>query len=189
MSLTHALRQSSAATAPDRRHLAVTKLMLTNFRSYTHAELSVSGRPVVLAGPNGAGKTNLLDAISLLSPGRGMRGALLAEHIRKAPQTTQNDVLWAVAASVLHSTKHLKVLVAHRPGFVQPVVLARMAATLDNLTGGGRIAIHFITGGDEADQRREGDFVPHDVRYRRTQEVMSIARRIWSDSPTAAGPP
>jgi alkanesulfonate monooxygenase len=88
---------------------------------------------------------------------------------------------WAVAATVLHSTKRLKVLVAHRPGFVQPVVLARMAATLDHLTGGGRIAIHFITGGDEADQRREGDFVPHDARYRRTGEVMSIARRIWSE--------
>jgi alkanesulfonate monooxygenase len=88
---------------------------------------------------------------------------------------------WAVAATVLHSTKRLKVLVAHRPGFVQPVVLARMAATLDHLTGGGRIAIHFITGGDEADQRREGDFVPHDARYRRTGEVMSIARRLWSE--------
>jgi alkanesulfonate monooxygenase len=88
---------------------------------------------------------------------------------------------WAIAATVLHATKSLKVLVAHRPGFVQPVVLARMAATLDHLTGGGRVAIHFITGGDEADQRREGDFVPHDTRYRRTQEVMSIARRIWSE--------
>jgi alkanesulfonate monooxygenase len=63
-------------------------------------------------------------------------------------------------------------------------VLARMAATLDNLTGGGRIAIHFITGGDEADQRREGDFVAHDARYRRTGEVMAVARRLWSeDSP------
>ena len=64
-----------------------------------------------------------------------------------------------MAASVLHATEHLKVLVAHRPGFVQPALLARKAATLDHLTGGGRIAIHFITGGDEADQRREGDFV------------------------------
>ena len=91
---------------------------------------------------------------------------------------------WAVASSVLSNTKKLKVLVAHRPGFVQPVVLARMAATLDHLSGGGRIAIHFITGGDEADQRREGDFVPHDTRYRRTREMMAITRRIWSeDSP------
>jgi alkanesulfonate monooxygenase len=88
---------------------------------------------------------------------------------------------WAVAASVLHHTKHLKVLVAHRPGFVQPVLLARKAATLDHLTGGGRIAIHFITGGDEADQRREGDFVPHDARYRRTAEVMGLVRRLWAE--------
>ncbi|HVC70471.1 MAG TPA: LLM class flavin-dependent oxidoreductase [Acidimicrobiales bacterium] len=91
---------------------------------------------------------------------------------------------WAVAASVLHHTSRLKVLVAHRPGFVQPALLARKAATLDHLTGGGRIAIHFITGGDEADQRREGDFVPHDTRYRRTGEVMSIVRRLWEqDAP------
>ncbi|HUD16641.1 MAG TPA: LLM class flavin-dependent oxidoreductase [Acidimicrobiales bacterium] len=88
---------------------------------------------------------------------------------------------WAVAATVLHSTRRLKVMVAHRPGFVQPALLARMAATLDNLTGGGRIAIHFITGGDEADQHREGDFVPHDTRYARTGEVMSLVRRIWSE--------
>jgi alkanesulfonate monooxygenase len=88
---------------------------------------------------------------------------------------------WAVAASVLQHTERLKVLVAHRPGFVQPVLLARMAATLDHLTGGDRIAIHFITGGDEADQRREGDFVPHDDRYRRTGEMMSIVRRIWRE--------
>jgi alkanesulfonate monooxygenase len=91
---------------------------------------------------------------------------------------------WAVAGSVLNYTSRLKVLVAHRPGFVQPALLARKAATLDHLTGGGRIAIHFITGGDEADQRREGDFVAHDARYRRTGEVMAVARRIWSeDSP------
>jgi alkanesulfonate monooxygenase len=88
---------------------------------------------------------------------------------------------WAVAATVLHSTSHLKVLVAHRPGAVQPLVLARMAATLDHLTGGGRIAIHFITGGDEADQHREGDFVAHDARYARTREVMSMVRRLLSE--------
>jgi alkanesulfonate monooxygenase len=88
---------------------------------------------------------------------------------------------WAIAATVLHATEQLKVLVAHRPGVVQPAILARMAATLDNLTGGGRIAIHFITGGDEADQHREGDFLAHDVRYRRTAEVMTIARRLWCE--------
>jgi DNA replication and repair protein RecF len=84
-----------AVTCP----LAVTRLSLTNFRSYATGELAVSGAPVVLAGPNGAGKTNVLDAISLLSPGRGLRGAKLAEHTRKGPVAT-DETLWAVAATV-----------------------------------------------------------------------------------------
>jgi DNA replication and repair protein RecF len=53
---------------------------------------------VVLAGPNGAGKTNLLEAISLLAPGRGLRGAALADHTRKGPASA--DALWAVSATV-----------------------------------------------------------------------------------------
>jgi DNA replication and repair protein RecF len=79
--------------------LAVTRLRLTNFRSYATGELCVSGAPVVLAGPNGAGKTNVLEAISLLSPGRGLRGARLAEHTRKGPVSSE-ETLWAVAATV-----------------------------------------------------------------------------------------
>jgi len=79
--------------------LAVTRLNLTNFRSYAAGDIRVSGTSVVLAGPNGAGKTNVLDAISLLSPGRGLRGAKLAEHIRKGPVANQ-ETLWAVAATV-----------------------------------------------------------------------------------------
>ena len=79
--------------------LAVTRLKLTNFRSYASGEIVVSGAPVVLAGPNGAGKTNVLDAISLLSPGRGLRGAKLAEHTRKGPVASE-ETLWAVAATV-----------------------------------------------------------------------------------------
>ena len=81
------------------QHLAVTRLRLTNFRSYANAELEVGTRPVVLAGPNGAGKTNILDAISLLAPGRGLRGAKLSEHIRRGP-SAPSEALWAVAASV-----------------------------------------------------------------------------------------
>ena len=79
--------------------LAVMRLALTNFRSYAGADLLVAGTSVVLAGPNGAGKTNILDAISLLSPGRGLRGAKLAEHVRKGP-ATPGEALWAVAATV-----------------------------------------------------------------------------------------
>jgi DNA replication and repair protein RecF len=79
--------------------LAVTRLQLTNFRSYASGQLATAGGSVVLAGPNGAGKTNILDAISLLSPGRGLRGARLSDHVRKGP-ISQADALWAVAATV-----------------------------------------------------------------------------------------
>jgi len=89
----------SGAPLPAVGKLAVTRLQLTNFRSYASAELIVSGRPVVLAGPNGAGKTNVLDALSLLSPGRGLRGSKLSEHVRRGP-SAPSEALWAVAATV-----------------------------------------------------------------------------------------
>lgn len=82
--------------------LAVTRLSLANFRSYGAAELTAEAGSVVLAGPNGAGKTNILDAISLLSPGRGLRGAKLSDHVRKGP-VTSTDALWAVSATVARS--------------------------------------------------------------------------------------
>lgn len=90
---------------------------------------------------------------------------------------------FAVASHVLHNTDSLGVLIAHRPGFVQPSVVARKLITLDRLTGGGRVAIHHITGGDEADQRREGDRYGHDDRYRRTAEFMTVLRQVL-ESPT-----
>jgi alkanesulfonate monooxygenase len=83
---------------------------------------------------------------------------------------------FAVAAHVLYSTSSLKVLIAHRPGFVAPTLVARKLATLDQLTGGGRVAIHHITGGDELDQKRDGDFADHDRRYARTGEFMGLLR-------------
>jgi alkanesulfonate monooxygenase len=85
---------------------------------------------------------------------------------------------WQVANHVVRATRHLKLLLAHRPGFVAPSVTARQAVSFDHLTGGGRLALHIITGGDEADQRRDGDFVDHDSRYRRTAEYMHILRRL-----------
>jgi alkanesulfonate monooxygenase len=84
---------------------------------------------------------------------------------------------FAVAAHVLSVTSALKVLIAHRPGFAAPTLVARKLATLDQLAGGGRVAIHNITGGDEADQRRDGDFTGHDRRYARTAEFMTLLRR------------
>lgn len=89
---------------------------------------------------------------------------------------------FAVAAHVLYATTRLKVLIAHRPGFVAPTLVARKLATLDELTGGGRVGIHHITGGDELDQKRDGDFADHDRRYARTAEFMTLLRRELTET-------
>jgi DNA replication and repair protein RecF len=62
----------------------VARLTLTDFRSYPQITLGVAAGFVVLTGENGAGKTNLLEAVSLLSPGRGLRGATLGEMARQS---------------------------------------------------------------------------------------------------------
>jgi DNA replication and repair protein RecF len=77
----------------------LTHLSLTDFRSYARADLALDGRPVFLIGPNGAGKTNLLEAVSLLTPGRGLRGAASAELGRRMPGENQGRA-WAVAAVI-----------------------------------------------------------------------------------------
>jgi DNA replication and repair protein RecF len=74
---------------------AIRRLQLTNFRSYRRAELQVGEGTVLLIGPNGAGKTNLLEAISFLTPGRGLRRATLEDIA-----STEGDGSWAVAAEV-----------------------------------------------------------------------------------------
>ncbi len=74
----------------------IEKLFLTQFRSYPNLAAQFDGRPVVLFGENGAGKTNLLEAVSLLSPGRGLRRAKLGDIARRENDTTSHH--WAVSA-------------------------------------------------------------------------------------------
>jgi DNA replication and repair protein RecF len=73
----------------------IRRLALTNFRSYRSASLELGAEPVVLVGANGAGKTNLIEAISFLTPGRGLRRATLEEVA-----FSEGDGSWAVAAEV-----------------------------------------------------------------------------------------
>jgi len=83
----------------------------------------------------------------------------------------------AHAASV---TERLSFLLAHRPGFMAPPVAARKLATLDQLSN-GRLAVHMITGGSDADQAKDGDWTDHEARYRRAAEYMSLLRRTWTE--------
>ncbi len=88
-----------------------------------------------------------------------------------------------VAAHVAAHTQRLGLLIAHRPGFVFPTLAARQFATLDQFSG-GRVAVHVITGGNDAEQRRDGDYLAKDERYARTDEYLEILRQSWA----AAGP-
>src|SRR5215475_9611106 len=73
----------------------IRRLTLSNFRSYRTASVALDAQLAVLIGPNGAGKTNLIEAISLLAPGRGLRRATLDEFA-----FAEGDGAWAVAADI-----------------------------------------------------------------------------------------
>ncbi|THF65286.1 LLM class flavin-dependent oxidoreductase [Pseudothauera rhizosphaerae] len=90
---------------------------------------------------------------------------------------------FAIGAWVAAATERLGILVAHRPGFQAPTFAARQFATLDQLSG-GRASINVITGGDGGDLQRDGDYLPHDERYTRTDEYLDVVRKVWtSDKP------
>src|ERR1700712_1523001 len=84
-----------------------------------------------------------------------------------------------VGAHVAAVTERLGLLLAHRPGFVAPTLAARKLATLD-LVSGGRAAVHIISGGADSDQARDGDYVDHDGRYRRSAEYVRVLRKTWA---------
>jgi len=84
-----------------------------------------------------------------------------------------------VASYAAFVAQKIGLMLAHRPGFVAPTLAARKLATLDQFAG-GRLAVHIISGGDDSDQRKDGDYLPHDDRYKRTDEYVEILRRIWT---------
>ena len=116
---------------------AFTRLALTDFRSYPGAELRLSGEPVFLVGPNGAGKTNLLEAVSLFTPGRGLRGASLSEVGRRLPGETVGRA-WAVAAELAVEGEPVRM----GTGVEQPGASRRIVRLEGETAPPGRLAEH-----------------------------------------------
>ena len=87
----------------------VERLTLTDFRNYQHLRLNAEIAPIIVYGENGSGKTNILEAISFLTPGRGLRGAKLADIKRFIPQIDKNQIAyetplhWTVVAEIVHN--------------------------------------------------------------------------------------
>jgi len=84
-----------------------------------------------------------------------------------------------IATHAAAHTKKVGFLVAHRPGFQAPTTAARAFATLDQLSN-GRAALHTISGGDDVDQARDGDWLDKDARYDRTDEYLGILKSVWT---------
>src|SRR5882757_8352557 len=117
-----------------------------------------------------------IEAVARTHDDGGFDRALVAFH-----STSPESIL--IAAHAASVTSKLNVMIAHRPGFTQPTLAARQFATLDQLTR-GRVGVHIITGGDDAEQRQDGDFLGKDERYERTDEYLEVVRKVWtSDKP------
>lgn len=137
--------------------IAVTRLTLTEFRCYGQLRIELDPRPVVLTGPNGAGKTNLLEAVSFLSPGRGLRRAPLPEVTRR--QAT-GGARWAVAAKLLTPTGEIALGTQLEPGEGRRAVQIDGRPAPSQAAFGARAPMVWLTPqmdrlfGDAASQRR-----------------------------------
>ncbi len=89
----------------------------------------------------------------------------------------------ALAAYTAARLQSIELLLAHRPNVSYPTYAAKTFATLDQLSG-GRLSVHFITGGNDHEQGREGDRLTKDERYARTHEYIRIVKQAWT-SPEA----
>lgn len=103
----------------------VTRLTLTDFRNYAYLRINAHMGPIVITGENGTGKTNILEAISFLTPGRGLRGARLADIKRITPAlisdeyqpTVINNACWAVSALVNKADEEVEIGTAVEKSF------------------------------------------------------------------------
>ncbi len=84
---------------------------------------------------------------------------------------------WVIASALAPQTRHLKFLVAVRPGLQSPTAAARMAATLDRISD-GRLLVNVVTGGDPTENKGDGIFTPHDERYALTRDFLTVWKAL-----------
>jgi len=132
-------RTASPFQAASGAKLAVRELRLSAFRSYAGLRLDVGPSCVVLTGSNGAGKTNLLEALSLLAPGRGLRRAKLEEMARRLPDQAASDAAqagWAVAARL--DTAHGPLAIGTG---LEPASTSRRAVRIGGVPASSQLAL------------------------------------------------
>ena len=100
----------------------VKRLTLTDFRNYAYLRLNTHLNPIIITGENGTGKTNILEAISFLTPGRGLRSARLADIKRISPAVVSNDYIpmqtaWAVSSTICTNDEEIEIGTGIESGF------------------------------------------------------------------------
>jgi len=98
------------------------------------------------------------------------------------PTGTFCEDAWLSTAALLRETSRLKFLVAFRPGVINPVLAAQMAAAYQRISN-GRLMINIVTGGEPREQARFGDTAPKAERYAKTEEFLAVMRGTWNQAP------
>jgi alkanesulfonate monooxygenase len=96
------------------------------------------------------------------------------------PTGTWCEDAWVAASSLIPLTSRLRFLVAIRPGTISPTLAAQQAATFQRFSG-GRLMLNIVTGAENVEQRRFGDRLDKDDRYKRTDEFLTILRAAWAE--------
>jgi alkanesulfonate monooxygenase len=161
---------TSSTTSPGtERAIPPTAARRVEFISLTHLNPSTELEPVPSRG---------------IDPGYFHRYVLALEEAgydyTLLPYGSGSADSFVIASAVGQLTKRLRPIVAVRPNTAFPLVVAQQLATLDQLTG-GRALVHLITGGNDAEQARQGDYLPKERRYARTSEFVDVLRRAWTE--------
>jgi alkanesulfonate monooxygenase len=126
----------------------------------------------------GADRAPDLDYLSLVAGAAeklGFTGAL-------TPTSSWCEDAWVFTAALTQRTEHFKYLVAFRPGLQAPTLVAQAAATYQRISR-NRLLLNVVTGGDDIEQRRFGDYLGKSERYERAAEFLTIFRQLWSGDP------
>src|SRR3981189_1308610 len=185
-------RRAARPLYPKGRRLCLSSVRLTPSFSDAHSQGSEtrgSAMPVRIVGMIGVtppAKDATLHVIEGgLSPGYVTQFARAHDEagfdLALVGHTSSSAEGFLVALHAAAHTERLGYLVAHRPGFVAPTLMARKIATFDHLTG-GRLAVHIITGKTDEEQQGDGDFSPKVERYRRAAEYLELMKLAWSST-------